>query len=139
MYTRIRLGRANYYHENVIGGPGAFVLQIVNFDTFAETMTTNKFLTEVGQHRVQAPRPWELLFHTASVHQRAKGIIGHFLSYSCPVGGQGSSACAGFNPKRHRPKPFSRRNRCFPKITLFAELCALSRAAGQQLISMVVQ
>jgi hypothetical protein len=33
--------------------PGAFVLQIVNFDTFAEAMT-NKLLTEVSQH-IQAP------------------------------------------------------------------------------------
>jgi hypothetical protein len=38
----------------VIGGPGAFVLQIVNFDTFAEAMT-NKLLTEVSQHKIQAP------------------------------------------------------------------------------------
>jgi hypothetical protein len=46
-------GLPNYYRENVIGGPGAFVLQIVNFDTFAEAMT-NKLLTEVSQH-IQAP------------------------------------------------------------------------------------
>ena len=47
-------GLPNYYRENVIGGPGAFVLQIVNFDTFAEAMT-NKLLTEVSQHKIQAP------------------------------------------------------------------------------------
>ncbi len=46
-------GLPNYYRENVIGGPGAFVLQIVNFDTFADAMT-NKLLTEVSQH-IQAP------------------------------------------------------------------------------------
>lgn len=40
-------GLANYYRENVIGGPGAFVLQIVNFDTFAEAMT-NKLITEIS-------------------------------------------------------------------------------------------
>ena len=40
-------GLPNYYRENVIGGPGAFVMQIVNFDTFAEAMT-NKLLTEVS-------------------------------------------------------------------------------------------
>ena len=40
-------GLPNYYHENVIGGPGAFVLQIVNFDNFAEAMT-NKLLTEIS-------------------------------------------------------------------------------------------
>jgi hypothetical protein len=41
-------GLPNYYRENVIGGPGAFVLQIVNFDTFAEAMT-NKLLTEISE------------------------------------------------------------------------------------------
>jgi hypothetical protein len=40
-------GLPNYYRDNVIGGPGAFVLQIVNFDTFAEAMT-NKLLTEIS-------------------------------------------------------------------------------------------
>jgi Protein of unknown function (DUF1194) len=40
-------GLPNYYRENVIGGPGSFVLQIVNFDTFAEAMT-NKLLTEIS-------------------------------------------------------------------------------------------
>ena len=40
-------GLPNYYRENVIGGPGAFVLQIVNFDNFAEAMT-NKLLTEIS-------------------------------------------------------------------------------------------
>ena len=41
-------GLPNYYRDNVIGGPGAFVLQIVNFDTFAEAMT-NKLLAEISQ------------------------------------------------------------------------------------------
>lgn len=41
-------GLPNYYHDNVIGGPGAFVLQIVNFDTFAEAMTS-KLLAEISQ------------------------------------------------------------------------------------------
>jgi hypothetical protein len=40
-------GLPKYYRDNVIGGPGAFVLQIVNFDTFAEAMT-NKLVTEVS-------------------------------------------------------------------------------------------
>ena len=40
-------GLPTYYHDNVIGGPGAFVLQIVNFDTFAQAMT-NKLLTEIS-------------------------------------------------------------------------------------------
>ncbi len=41
-------GLPNYYRENVIGGPGAFMLHIVNFDTFAEAMT-NKLLVEISQ------------------------------------------------------------------------------------------
>jgi hypothetical protein len=41
-------GLPNYYHDNVIGGPGAFVLQIVNFDTFAQAMT-NKLLAEISR------------------------------------------------------------------------------------------
>jgi Protein of unknown function (DUF1194) len=40
-------GLPSYYRENVIGGPGAFVLQIVNFDTFAQAMTS-KLLTEIS-------------------------------------------------------------------------------------------
>jgi hypothetical protein len=40
-------GLPNYYRDNVIGGPGAFVLQIVNFETFAEAMT-NKLITEIS-------------------------------------------------------------------------------------------
>jgi len=46
-------GLPAYYHDNVIGGPGAFVLRIVNFDTFAEAMT-NKLLAEISQ---AAPGP----------------------------------------------------------------------------------
>ena len=46
-------GLPSYYRNNVIGGPGAFVLQIVNFDTFAQAMT-NKLLTEISD---ASPRP----------------------------------------------------------------------------------
>jgi Protein of unknown function (DUF1194) len=48
VHTHPSGGLPNYYRENVIGGPGAFVLQIVNFDTFAEAMT-NKLLTEISE------------------------------------------------------------------------------------------
>jgi Protein of unknown function (DUF1194) len=41
-------GLPSYYRDNVIGGPGAFVLQIVNFDEFADAMTS-KLITEVSQ------------------------------------------------------------------------------------------
>ncbi len=41
-------GLPRYYHDNVIGGPGSFVLQIVNFDTFSEAMT-NKLIAEISR------------------------------------------------------------------------------------------
>ncbi len=40
-------GLPKYYEENVIGGPGAFLLQVENFDTFAESMT-RKLVTEIA-------------------------------------------------------------------------------------------
>jgi hypothetical protein len=40
-------GLPKYYEENVIGGPGAFLLQVDNFDTFAESMT-RKLVTEIA-------------------------------------------------------------------------------------------
>jgi hypothetical protein len=40
-------GLPKYYEENVIGGPGAFVLQIDNFGSFAEAIT-RKLLTEIA-------------------------------------------------------------------------------------------
>jgi len=52
-------GLPNYYRDNVIGGPGAFVLQVVNFDTFADAMT-NKLLAEVSDsspHSLHVPAP----------------------------------------------------------------------------------
>ena len=48
-------GLPDYYRNNVIGGPGAFVLQIVNFDTFAEAMT-EKLITEVSDASPQVVR-----------------------------------------------------------------------------------
>ena len=48
-------GLPNYYHDNVIGGPGAFVLQISNFETFAQAMT-NKLLTEISDATPHRPR-----------------------------------------------------------------------------------
>lgn len=41
-------GLPKYYEENVIGGPGAFLLQVENFDTFAESMT-RKLVTEIAR------------------------------------------------------------------------------------------
>ena len=39
-------GLPKYFEENVIGGPGAFVLTVDNFDSFAEAIT-RKLLTEI--------------------------------------------------------------------------------------------
>ena len=40
-------GLPKYYEENVIGGPGAFLLQVENFDTFAEAIT-RKLVSEIA-------------------------------------------------------------------------------------------
>ena len=40
-------GLPKYYEENVIGGSGAFVLQVENFDTFSEAIT-RKLLAEIA-------------------------------------------------------------------------------------------
>jgi hypothetical protein len=40
-------GLPKYYEENVIGGPGAFLIQVENFDTFAEAIT-RKLVTEIA-------------------------------------------------------------------------------------------
>jgi hypothetical protein len=40
-------GLPDYYRNNVIGGRGAFVRQIVNFDTFAQAMT-DKLVSEIS-------------------------------------------------------------------------------------------
>ncbi|HUK08579.1 MAG TPA: DUF1194 domain-containing protein [Stellaceae bacterium] len=40
-------GLPNYYRENVIGGPGAFLLQVINFESFADAMV-QKLVTEIS-------------------------------------------------------------------------------------------
>jgi hypothetical protein len=40
-------GLPHYYEENVIGGPGAFLLQVENFDSFAEAIT-RKLVSEIA-------------------------------------------------------------------------------------------
>ena len=45
-------GLPKYYQENVIGGPGAFLLVIEDFDSFAEALT-RKLISEIAE----APRP----------------------------------------------------------------------------------
>ena len=52
-------GLPKYYEENVIGGPGAFLLKIDNFESFAEAIT-RKLVTEIA--RASAPE------QTAALH-----------------------------------------------------------------------
>ena len=40
-------GLANYYRENVTGGPGSFVLEVHDFHTFGEAMT-RKLISEIA-------------------------------------------------------------------------------------------
>jgi hypothetical protein len=49
-------GLTNWYRENVIGGPGAFVLEVHDFHSFGEAMT-RKLITEIalGQTRAAVP------------------------------------------------------------------------------------
>jgi hypothetical protein len=47
-------GLANYYRENVTGGPGSFVLEIHDFSTFGEAMT-RKLVNEIAS-RTGGPR-----------------------------------------------------------------------------------
>ena len=50
MHTNPPGGLAQYYRENVIGGPGAFVVQIDDFSTFGEAMM-RKLVNEVADAR----------------------------------------------------------------------------------------
>jgi len=47
MHTQPPGGLPNYYKENVIGGPGAFLLVVENFDTFADAIT-RKLVNEIA-------------------------------------------------------------------------------------------
>ncbi len=47
MHTSPPGGLPLYYRENVIGGPGAFLLQVENFDTFTDAMT-RKLVSEIA-------------------------------------------------------------------------------------------
>jgi hypothetical protein len=48
-------GLENYYRNNVIGGPGAFVMVAKNFNTFGEAII-NKMIAEVSQAHEQLPQ-----------------------------------------------------------------------------------
>jgi hypothetical protein len=49
-------GLPEYYRQNVIGGPGAFMLQVKDFTSFAESVT-RKLISEIAALRQPAPRP----------------------------------------------------------------------------------
>jgi hypothetical protein len=46
LHTQPPGGLPNYFKENVIGGPGAFLLVVENFETFADAIT-RKLVTEI--------------------------------------------------------------------------------------------
>lgn len=48
MHTQPPGGLPEYYRQNVIGGPGAFLLQVENFGTFAEAIA-RKLISEIAQ------------------------------------------------------------------------------------------
>ena len=54
LHTNPSGGLAKYYHDNVIGGPGAFVLPIDDFKSFGEAMI-RKLVSEIAG--VYPPRP----------------------------------------------------------------------------------
>jgi hypothetical protein len=47
-------GLANYYRENVAGGPGNFVLEVHDFANFGEAMT-RKLVSEIAMYPVSSP------------------------------------------------------------------------------------
>jgi len=47
MHTQPPGGLPNYYKDNVIGGPGAFLLVVENFETFADAMA-RKLVSEIA-------------------------------------------------------------------------------------------
>lgn len=48
-----RGGLANYYRDNVIGGPGAFVVEADDFNSFGQAIV-KKLITEIAE---TSPRP----------------------------------------------------------------------------------
>jgi hypothetical protein len=54
MHTQPPGGLPNYYQENVIGGPGSFLLVVENFETFTEAIT-RKLVSEIAD-APDAPR-----------------------------------------------------------------------------------
>jgi len=48
-------GLANYYRNNVMGGPGAFVMVAENFNSFGEAIV-KKMIAEVAQGRARLPQ-----------------------------------------------------------------------------------
>jgi Protein of unknown function (DUF1194) len=55
MHTQPPGGLPNYYKENVIGGPGAFLMVVENFDTFTDAIT-RKLISEIAGEPVDRRR-----------------------------------------------------------------------------------
>jgi hypothetical protein len=61
MHTQPPGGLPEYYRQNIIGGTGAFLLQVENFDTFTDAMT-RKLVSEIasipGRERAASLKPF---------------------------------------------------------------------------------
>jgi hypothetical protein len=52
-------GLANYYRQNVMGGPGAFVMEAKDFHSFGQAII-GKLMAEIAQHPAPAPTAFAL-------------------------------------------------------------------------------
>jgi hypothetical protein len=68
-HNQLSGGLGKYFESNVIGGPGAFLLQVENFDTFAEAMV-RKLVAEIARLPKARPDENKRLTH--------KMLAGHF-------------------------------------------------------------
>ena len=74
-----RRARRNYYRDNVVGGPGAFVLPIDDFSNFGDAMI-RKLTAEIASRRLSAPPArrltWRRAFLLCPVTRRTGAAIG---------------------------------------------------------------
>jgi Protein of unknown function (DUF1194) len=49
-------GLVNYFRDNVIGGPGAFVIAAENFESFGQAIV-KKLIAEIAEAPTAAPDP----------------------------------------------------------------------------------
>jgi hypothetical protein len=79
-------GLPNYYRENVIGGPGSFVLQIDDFNSFADAMV-QKLVTEISGLPI-SPSPSHALREAPGMDPSLSHFVGDGISSEaghCPT------------------------------------------------------